>query len=79
VAPEAALTGVGVDTPTAASEAAPVAKTEPAEGSGPVDGTDADGKPRRRRRRGGARRRRGGDAAGEASQDDAATPDAAAS
>jgi superfamily II DNA/RNA helicase len=79
VAAEAALTGVGVDTPAAAPEAAPVAKTEPAEGSGPVDGTDADGKPRRRRRRGGARRRRGGEATGEASRDDAATPDAAAS
>jgi superfamily II DNA/RNA helicase len=77
VAAEAALTGV--DTPAAAPEAAPVAKTEPAEGSGPVDGTDADGKPRRRRRRGGARRRRGGEATGEASRDDAATPDAAAS
>ena len=79
VAAEAALTGVGVDTPAAAPEAAPVAKTETAEGSGPVDGTDADGKPRRRRRRGGARRRRGGEATGEASRDDAATPDAAAS
>jgi superfamily II DNA/RNA helicase len=79
VAAEAALAGVGVDTPAAAPEAAPVAKTEPAEGSGPVDGTDADGKPRRRRRRGGARRRRGGEATGEASRDDAATPDAAAS
>ena len=79
VASEAALTGVGVDTPATAPEAAPVAKTEPAEGSGPVDGTDADGKPRRRRRRGGARRRRGGEATGEASRDDAATPDAAAS
>ncbi|MDT0351764.1 DEAD/DEAH box helicase [Pseudonocardia sp. DSM 45834] len=79
VAAEAALTGVGVDTPAAAPETAPVAKTEPAEGSGPVDGTDADGKPRRRRRRGGARRRRGGEATGEASRDDAATPDAAAS
>jgi hypothetical protein len=68
---DTALTGVEV-----ASDAP--AKAEPAEGSGPVDGTDADGKPRRRRRRGGARRRRGSETAGESSAPDA-TADAAAS